>query len=183
MTTRPGERSRREIAPASSPGCAPTPTSTPSVSRWCCSAVLPTICCRNPMPVWSPASRPSAPARGHPRGRVRPRHSARAGQARHLWGRLQQPALRRRGHAVSVLPQPARPLRPRLSQRQLPLGPDRRPAAGPRAAPDGIQWPEREPGVTSFKLEHLTAANGIPHAGAHDALVGRARPPSAWRGC
>jgi len=37
--------------------------------------------------------------------------------------------------------------------------------------PTGIQWPEREPGVTSFKLEHLTAANGIAHAGAHDALV------------
>jgi len=37
--------------------------------------------------------------------------------------------------------------------------------------PDGIQWPEREPGVTSFKLGDLTAANGIPHAGAHDALA------------
>ena len=37
--------------------------------------------------------------------------------------------------------------------------------------PDGIQWPEREPGVTSFRLEHLTAANGIPHAEAHDALA------------
>jgi exodeoxyribonuclease-1 len=37
--------------------------------------------------------------------------------------------------------------------------------------PDGIQWPEREPGVASFKLEHLTAANGIPHAGAHEALA------------
>ena len=37
--------------------------------------------------------------------------------------------------------------------------------------PDGIQWPEREPGVTSFRLEHLTSANDIPHAGAHDALA------------
>ena len=37
--------------------------------------------------------------------------------------------------------------------------------------PDGIAWPEREPGVTSFKLGDLTAANGIPHAGAHDALA------------
>jgi exodeoxyribonuclease-1 len=37
--------------------------------------------------------------------------------------------------------------------------------------PDGIAWPEREPGVTSFRLEHLTAANGIPHAEAHDALA------------
>jgi exodeoxyribonuclease-1 len=37
--------------------------------------------------------------------------------------------------------------------------------------PDGINWPEKEDGVTSFRLEDLTAANGIEHAGAHDALV------------
>ena len=37
--------------------------------------------------------------------------------------------------------------------------------------PEGIEWPEREPGVTSFRLEELTAANGIEHAGAHDALI------------
>jgi exodeoxyribonuclease-1 len=37
--------------------------------------------------------------------------------------------------------------------------------------PDGIEWPEHEPGVASFRLEHLTAANGIPHVGAHDALA------------
>lgn len=37
--------------------------------------------------------------------------------------------------------------------------------------PGGIQWPEREPGVTSFKLEDLTAANAVAHAGAHDALA------------
>ena len=37
--------------------------------------------------------------------------------------------------------------------------------------PEGIEWPEREPGITSFKLESLTAANGIEHEGAHDALV------------
>ncbi len=38
--------------------------------------------------------------------------------------------------------------------------------------PEGITWPTREKdGATSFKLEHLTAANGIAHAGAHDALV------------
>ena len=37
--------------------------------------------------------------------------------------------------------------------------------------PEGIQWPEREPGVTSFRLEDLTAANDIPHSGAHDALA------------
>lgn len=37
--------------------------------------------------------------------------------------------------------------------------------------PEGIEWPLREDGVTSFRLEDLTAANGIAHAGAHDALV------------
>jgi len=37
--------------------------------------------------------------------------------------------------------------------------------------PDGIEWPKREDGAPSFKLEHLTAANGIEHAGAHDALA------------
>jgi len=37
--------------------------------------------------------------------------------------------------------------------------------------PDGINWPEREPGISSFRLEELTAANGIEHAGAHDALA------------
>ncbi len=37
--------------------------------------------------------------------------------------------------------------------------------------PQGLEWPEREAGVPSFRLEDLTAANGIEHAGAHDALV------------
>jgi exodeoxyribonuclease-1 len=37
--------------------------------------------------------------------------------------------------------------------------------------PQGIQWPQREAGVPSFKLEELTAANGIAHQGAHDALA------------
>ncbi|WP_211665140.1 exodeoxyribonuclease I [Leucothrix arctica] len=37
--------------------------------------------------------------------------------------------------------------------------------------PEGIVWPEREPGVTSFRLELLTEANDIEHEGAHDALV------------
>jgi len=37
--------------------------------------------------------------------------------------------------------------------------------------PEGINWPERDDGFTSFKLEDLTAANHIDHAGAHDALV------------
>lgn len=36
--------------------------------------------------------------------------------------------------------------------------------------PDGINWPIREDGRPSFRLEHLTAANGISHAAAHDAL-------------
>ncbi|WP_414830645.1 exodeoxyribonuclease I [Alteromonas sp. H39] len=36
--------------------------------------------------------------------------------------------------------------------------------------PDGINWPTREDGAPSFKLEHLTQANGIAHGDAHDAL-------------
>ncbi len=36
--------------------------------------------------------------------------------------------------------------------------------------PDGINWPTRDDGTTSFKLEDLTKANGIAHKGAHDAL-------------
>ncbi len=38
--------------------------------------------------------------------------------------------------------------------------------------PDGIHWPQREDGAPSFRLEALTAANGIEHgAAAHDALA------------
>jgi exodeoxyribonuclease-1 len=37
--------------------------------------------------------------------------------------------------------------------------------------PDGIKWPDKDDGTPSFKLEELTRANNIPHAGAHDALV------------
>lgn len=37
--------------------------------------------------------------------------------------------------------------------------------------PGGINWPQKEEGVTSFRLEDLTAANDIEHSGAHDALV------------
>lgn len=36
--------------------------------------------------------------------------------------------------------------------------------------PEGIEWTDHEPGRPSFKLEHLTAANGIAHEAAHDAL-------------
>lgn len=36
--------------------------------------------------------------------------------------------------------------------------------------PEGITWPRREDGSTSFRLEQLTAENGIEHADAHDAL-------------
>jgi len=36
--------------------------------------------------------------------------------------------------------------------------------------PDGLHWPQREDGFTSFKLEHLAAANQVQHAPAHDAL-------------
>jgi exodeoxyribonuclease I len=36
--------------------------------------------------------------------------------------------------------------------------------------PQGIEWPKNDQGVTSFRLEELSAANGIEHASAHDAL-------------
>lgn len=36
--------------------------------------------------------------------------------------------------------------------------------------PDGIVWPQHEDGRVSFKLEHLSAANGLAHEAAHDAL-------------
>ncbi|HTD03217.1 exodeoxyribonuclease I, partial [Undibacterium sp.] len=36
--------------------------------------------------------------------------------------------------------------------------------------PEGINWPTHEDGRPSFKLEHLSAANGLAHEAAHDAL-------------
>lgn len=36
--------------------------------------------------------------------------------------------------------------------------------------PEGIEWPLHPDGRASFKLEHLTAANGLAHEAAHDAL-------------
>lgn len=36
--------------------------------------------------------------------------------------------------------------------------------------PEGIVWPRKEDGSPSFRLEELTAANGIGHDRAHDAL-------------
>lgn len=36
--------------------------------------------------------------------------------------------------------------------------------------PDGINWPDHDDGTPSFKLEHITEANGISHESAHDAL-------------
>ncbi len=36
--------------------------------------------------------------------------------------------------------------------------------------PEGIIWPRREDGATSFKLEHLAAANGVRQGDAHEAL-------------
>ena len=33
--------------------------------------------------------------------------------------------------------------------------------------PDGMEWPKHEDGRASFRLEHLTAANGIRHDAAH----------------
>jgi len=36
--------------------------------------------------------------------------------------------------------------------------------------PDGITWPQREDGATSFKLEQLATANGVREGDAHEAL-------------
>lgn len=36
--------------------------------------------------------------------------------------------------------------------------------------PDGINWPQREDGATSFKLEHLAVANDVREGDAHEAL-------------
>jgi len=36
--------------------------------------------------------------------------------------------------------------------------------------PEGINWPTHEDGRPSFRLEHLTVANGLSHEAAHDAL-------------
>jgi len=37
--------------------------------------------------------------------------------------------------------------------------------------PEGVEWPTVDDGIPSNKLEHLTDANGISHADAHDALA------------
>lgn len=61
-----------------------------------------------------------------------------------------------------------------------------------RAAPAGHQWPQREGGLPSFKLEDLAAANHLAHEHAHDALSDvqatialarllRARQPRLWQ--
>ena len=60
--------------------------------------------------------------------------------------------------------------------------------------PDGITWPRHEDGRPSFKLEHLSAANGLLHEAAHDALSDvratialarllRERQPRLWEFC
>ncbi|MEG3191169.1 exodeoxyribonuclease I [Lysobacter sp. D1-1-M9] len=36
--------------------------------------------------------------------------------------------------------------------------------------PEGLVWPKREDGATSFKLEHLAEANGVRQGDAHEAL-------------
>ena len=36
--------------------------------------------------------------------------------------------------------------------------------------PEGIAWPKREDGATSFRLEHLAEANGVREGDAHEAL-------------
>lgn len=36
--------------------------------------------------------------------------------------------------------------------------------------PQGIEWPKREDGATSFRLDHLAMANGVREGDAHEAL-------------
>ena len=36
--------------------------------------------------------------------------------------------------------------------------------------PEGIEWPKRDDGATSFRLEHLALANGVREGDAHEAL-------------
>ena len=36
--------------------------------------------------------------------------------------------------------------------------------------PDGVEWPRGDDGHTTFRLEKLSAANGLAHEAAHDAL-------------
>jgi exodeoxyribonuclease-1 len=60
--------------------------------------------------------------------------------------------------------------------------------------PEGIEWPAHDDGRPSFKLEHLTPANGLAHEAAHDALsdvratlalarLVKARQPRLWDFC
>jgi exodeoxyribonuclease-1 len=60
--------------------------------------------------------------------------------------------------------------------------------------PEGIEWPKHDDGRPSFKLEHLTRANGLAHDAAHDALsdvratiamarLVKARQPKLWDFC
>jgi exodeoxyribonuclease-1 len=60
--------------------------------------------------------------------------------------------------------------------------------------PEGIEWPKHDDGRPSFKLEHLSAANGLAHEAAHDALSDvratialarliRTRQPKLWEFC
>ena len=60
--------------------------------------------------------------------------------------------------------------------------------------PGGIEWPKHPDGRASFRLEDLSAANGIAHADAHDALadvratlalarLAREHHPRLWEFC
>ncbi len=60
--------------------------------------------------------------------------------------------------------------------------------------PEGIEWPTHEDGRPSFKLTDLTAANGLVHEAAHDALsdvratialarLVKTRHPRLWEFC
>jgi exonuclease I len=46
--------------------------------------------------------------------------------------------------------------------------------------PEGINWPENDEGLPSFRLEHLTVANGIEHR-TPTTRWPTFTPPSPWR--
>jgi exodeoxyribonuclease-1 len=110
------------------------------------------------------------PAAGRARTRLRRRHRSRAGAPGTVGVGYNSIRFDDEVTRLPVLAQPDRPLRARMAERLRPLGPAGRGALHLGAAARGHQWPRHDDGRPSFKLEHLTAANGLAHEAAHDAL-------------
>ncbi|KAI1692844.1 exodeoxyribonuclease I [Ditylenchus destructor] len=152
-----GRAHRRELNEVGEPlmiYCKPAPDYLPSPEACLITGITPQLCLE----------------RGVPEHEFRRADRARLLAARHHRRGLQHHPLRRRGHALPLLAQPDRSVRPRMAERMRPLGPARRGALTYALRPDGIEWPEKEDGKPSFKLEDLARANGLLHESAHDAL-------------